>query len=181
MAWAFTPSALPPVNLPSQVGLVGWTFDPAAAAGTNTPNSGDVNAFLVPVPAAVVSAGVEYETSAAGTLVTVGAIGLYTALGVLIAQTADQSANLNGAAGNFFAPWVGGPFPVAPPYVWVAMLQVATTAQATIRAGAAGPAATFGPSATLRCQRVSAAAGALPGSFNPAASVTARAAYLLGI
>ena len=125
------PTASFPNDLPPAMqyqDLVGWNFDPTAASATFLLNSA-ARLFLMRIPIVVATT----VTNVIVRLVTNGAtlansfVALYESSGILIGQSADQSASwdLAGNEGVLAIPLVGGPYAVSPlalnDFVWAAV------------------------------------------------------------
>lgn len=82
-------------------GFAGWSFDPWVSTATNTINTGTVYAFGVYLSAGLISNCHCYIISGAAT--THFAMGLYTAAGALLSQTADQTSAGSGTGLKTFA------------------------------------------------------------------------------
>jgi hypothetical protein len=87
-----TPSQIP---RPPDQNLIAWTYDPPAATASSAPTSGTVQLLRVILPQAQTVTNVLVEVAVAGATLTSAEnfAGLYSAAGVLLSATADQSSN----------------------------------------------------------------------------------------
>jgi hypothetical protein len=110
---------------PADQGLQAWTFDPNTTTSANggDPTRGSLYLFKMKVPQTITATGIELYLSFRGFNVSSVYYGLYSAAGVLIGKTADQSART--VVGPNIAALVGGPFTIIGGpgvFVWGAFL-----------------------------------------------------------
>lgn len=127
----------PTAMFPADQNLLAWSFDPALAVSSTGPVSGVLALTRVVLREAVTVTNVLVGVATAGVGLTAAqnVLGLYTAAGVLVGQTADQTTAW-GTTGVKTAA-VTAPYAAAPGVYWVGILSVATTSTpAFARAGA---------------------------------------------
>lgn len=86
-------SFLPNVPLPRDQGLIAWSSDPATGMDGDTPPSGDMRLvrLILRAPATITNIWCAIVTAGAGLTAGRNLLGLYTAAGALVGQTADQT------------------------------------------------------------------------------------------
>ncbi len=124
-------------SLPADRGYLAWTQPPyVLAAGSALPTAGTlVLRRIRRVPAGSVST-ITTHVAVAGSALTAGQCfaALYTAAGVLIAQTADQ-ASAWASTGLKAMPLAGGPYPLTAGDYYIGVWFNGTTGPAIIRSG----------------------------------------------
>lgn len=161
---------------PEDNGHLAWTMDPYVASSSRAVINGVVQLHMVSVKKAVTVNRFYLSRSGAGTSMTVGQnfIGLYNSAGMLVGQTADQSANFSVALTPLDAPLVIQAAIPAGKY-WVGILANSTGTLPTFLGGPAGLGAHFNlgtDSSTRRLAQFGAGLTALPASITPS-SMTA--------
>lgn len=113
---------------PDMFGLNCWNDRPTAIGSNATPSLGQLLGGLVPLQAGDTLTGMEYDFEAAGTLLTLGQVLLYSPDGQTVWQTADLHAVWNSTATfNTRSPFaVAGVAPVTGLYIAL-FLQTGTT------------------------------------------------------
>lgn len=167
------------ITLPDDHGSIAWTYDPALSDGSSLVPTGTLNLMRVPIRAGVSTVSVTMCSTVAGVTLTAGQnlMGLYSSAGVLVAQTADQTASWLSTGTKTMA-WTGAT-PLAPGMYWVAMLTNGTTAPQIQRGQTnAANAINYGlTAANSRFGTFGAGLTALPASFSPAAITQAFIAF----
>lgn len=138
---------------PKRVGSLAWTGDPTLFSGATALVTGRLETAELWVPAGTIT-DVRYLVSVAGAGITAGQsfVSLFApgAGGALLAQTADQAANLASTAGTVVTAALTAPYVSTGGYVRVAIHSVfATTAPQLLR-GASNQAANAGTAAPYR-------------------------------
>lgn len=109
--------------LPSDQNWQAWAYDPVGALNTSLPAAGVLALTRVNVRSSAVATNLIALITAGGTALTAAEnfLALYNSAGLLLGQTADQSANWAGAFSNP-QPIVSGPISLAPGFYWIAFL-----------------------------------------------------------
>lgn len=123
MGNAVPPQAAPAGFIPSDLGLLGWNYDPNLAVSGTSLVSGTPLLVRVNVRAPQLVTGVAVIVFGAGTGLTAAQClgGALTPAGTVIGVTADQSGVWT-AQGLYLMPFAGGPQLVTPPFAMVAAL-----------------------------------------------------------
>lgn len=114
--------------LPSDQGMVAWSYDPSEAANNQTLTSGTVVYVALPIREATSFTNIVVPISVAGATLTAGQnlVGLYNSAGTRVAVSADQAANWT-TTGVKTVPMVGAPIALSPGMYFLAYLSVGTT------------------------------------------------------
>ncbi|MGS2588107.1 hypothetical protein [Streptomyces hebeiensis] len=113
---------------PNDHGLITWAYDPVQASGVSAPASGTIRLVKLPqlVQAeTITSVALEVGTAATGGVAGQNFVGLYTAAGTRVAQSADCTTAL-ATTGNKVIP-LTSPYVASPGRYYVAILTNATT------------------------------------------------------
>ena len=82
-------------------GLLGWSYDPAAAAGTQILTAARIYVSKIPLPNTITVTDILYAITTAGTTITHSYAGLYSSAGTVLGQSADQSTAWAATTGNY--------------------------------------------------------------------------------
>lgn len=170
----------PPVWQPADQGLITWNYDPSAAGTTWNPTARTngclfLTAVLLRSPATLTH--VLYGLSGAqpsGLTPGRNRIGLYSATGALLAQTADQTPIWSDPARQKVneVPWTTPRHAAAGRY-YVAFLYNGVTSGLNFKASGAGPTANAGaPPGLMRYSMIRAGAAELPARLDLRRQVT---------
>jgi len=124
---------------PQDQNLLAWSYDPVLQTGSSTLPAGVLTLIKVPVYRACAVTNILLEVATAGSGLASGEnlAGLYSASGVLIGKTADQSSAWE-SFGLHTAALAGGPYYVSQGWVYVVILTNGTTSPAFGRATVQG-------------------------------------------
>jgi len=184
-----SPAPLVPY-LPSDIGFLQTTLDPAVLNNSATLTAGQILLAKIPIRQGITISNLYWAVNAAGTGGSTGSFtGLYSAAGVLLSQdAADIGAGLVG-------PGWAGPFPLGAPqafpnalpesaWPWAALLTNFVTTQVSMSrangAGGAGYPNGLLTAANLRFASAGAGLAALPASLTPS-GFTAQFGLCCGI
>jgi hypothetical protein len=165
---------------PQDQNLLAWTYDPVLQTGSTAPGAGVLNLIRVPVYRACPVTSILLEVVGAGSGLTSGqnAVGLYSAAGVLIGKSADQSPAW-GSIGLKTAALSGGPYYVSQGWVYVVILANGATLPGFGRATVQGSSAVNAglTVSTARYAVNSSGQTALPSSVTMSGSTLNSVAY----
>lgn len=159
-----------PVWQPSDMGLISWTHDPMAAAGSAASASGTIYFMKVAVRRRTAITNVLVTVTGAGSGLTAGQnlVGLYNAAGTKLAESADQSTAFT-TTGPKTIP-LATPQMVAPGHYYVAVMSNGTT-PASLMYTTAQNAAALNLGGSLRFLNITGQTS-LPASFTPGSAGT---------
>lgn len=175
-----TSGGLSAASSPEDSGLKSWAYDPLIASNSNAITLGALHLMRFTLRSAQTITTVHYAITTGGTTLTAGqtALGIYSAAGLRLAQSADLSTPWQ--TPNGFATALTAPVDLPAGNYWVGILANGGVAP-SFRMAANNFPNTFAAyisnsagqtAATARVARNGAALTALPASFTPAANVT---------
>jgi hypothetical protein len=133
--------------IPSDSGMIAWTYDPAGAAQVNATliTGGSLYLMGVQVRAAATSTEAFMQQVAAGSSMTAGAcfMGLINSSGTRVAVTADISGSFATANATLNPLWTS-PVALVPGLYWIALLLNSTGTMPTFRLDMSANSASYG-------------------------------------
>lgn len=184
-AIAYRPDSAPMI-LPADHGLLAFSLDPAVTNTSSAPASGVMTLVKVRLTAPATPASVLLHITAAGVTLTAGQnlAGLYSAAGVLLGTTADQSAAWASAGQKLMAltPASAGSLTDLPPGVYyIGFLSVGTTPPSFARASGVGTTNANLAAGSYRFATIGAGLTALPAAFVPANQAASAIGWFAGL
>lgn len=165
--------------LPSDLGFIGWTYDPSGTTNATLTVSGTVYLARVPVRTAqtISKLAIGITTAAATVTANESFLGLYNAAGTLVASTAAGALDTLITSAGILNVAVATPYAAAAGYYWVAFVNNATTAATVARASGASLSISNGGAAasSFRYAVNGTSQTSLPGSITPGSNTVSGA------